>query len=59
YNALQEISELFPFFGHREDHIQDEGRVKKAVELLYQVRDAEDRALNTFEEIVSAEVVAI
>jgi hypothetical protein len=59
YNALQEISELFPFFGHREDHIRDEGRVKKAVELLYQVRDAEDRALNTFEEIVSSEFVAI
>ncbi|MBT3602050.1 MAG: hypothetical protein HN521_03195, partial [Candidatus Latescibacteria bacterium] len=57
HQALQEISELFPFFGHQSDHVKDEGRIKKAVELLYHVRDAEERALHTFEEIIASEVV--
>lgn len=57
HQALQEISELFPFFGHQSDHVKDKGRIEKAVDLLCQVRDAEERALNTFEEIISSETV--
>ena len=57
YEALQELSELFPFFGHSESHVQDEGRVQKAVGLLHRVSNAEDCALDTFEDIVSAEAV--
>lgn len=57
YEALQELSELFPFFGHCESHVQDDGRVKQAVALLHRVCQAEDCALDTFEDIISAEVV--
>jgi len=57
YEALQEVSELFPFFGHSESHVQDEGRVQKAVALLHRISNAEDCALDTFEDIVSAEAV--
>ncbi|MGA1196677.1 MAG: hypothetical protein ACO36I_09295 [Candidatus Latescibacterota bacterium] len=57
HHALREIAELFPFFGHDASQVQDKTRVQKAVTFLHQIHDAEDRALNTFEEIVSSEIV--
>jgi len=56
-SALQEMTEIFPFFGHCESHIQDQDRVQKGVELLEEIKVAEERALASFEEIVSADVV--
>lgn len=55
HEALQAVSELFPFFGHDKSHVQDQGRVQQAVDLLHHICNAEDRALHTFEEIVSCE----
>jgi hypothetical protein len=52
-DALQAISEQFPFFGHREEHIKDVRRIKKAVDLLGQIQKAEEQAIGALEQFVS------
>ena len=61
-DALHEVSELFPFFGHKPEHIVDAWRRDKAIDLLHQIRDAEAEGLDALERLVgllSAEVATV
>lgn len=61
-DALHEVSELFPFFGHKAEHIMDAWRREKAIDLLHRVRDAEAEGLNVLERMVNllnSEVTAV
>ena len=50
--ALEEVSEMFPFFGHKPEHIVDAWRREKAVDLLSQVCDAEADGLDALAQMV-------
>lgn len=52
-DALQAVSEQFPFFGYREEHIKDSRRIKKAIDLLGQVQQAEEQAIGALERLLN------